>query len=104
MSRGRRIGLIIGGSIVGLLVIVLVAGLVIVQTGWFQNQVRVKIISSIEDATGGKVDIRSFSFDWHRLRAEIQDLVIHGLESADVPPLLATKLIRVDLKLLSPFK
>ena len=72
MSRGRRIALIAGGSIAGLLLLVVITGVVVVQTAWFQDKVRVKILSSIEEATGGKVDIRSFTFDWHKLRAEVR--------------------------------
>ncbi len=104
MSRGRKIGLWIGGSIVGLLVIVLVAAMVIVQTQWFRDFVRQKIIASVTEATGGGVDIGSFSFDWTHLRADIHDFVIHGLEPASGPPLLRARLVEVDLKLLSPFK
>ena len=61
-------------------------------------------MAAVEDATGGKVDIASFAFDWRHLRAQIRGFAIHGLEPADAPPLLRANLVQVDLKLLSPFK
>lgn len=104
MSRGRKIAAIIGGSLAGLIVIVVIGGIVIVQTDWFRNMVRAKIVSAVEEATGGKVEIGSFSFDWHHLRAQVRNFVIHGLEPANAAPLLRADLLQVDLKLLSPFK
>ena len=104
MSRARKIGLIIGGSLVGLLLAVVVAGVLIARTEWFRNTVREKIVSSVEEATGGKVDVGSFRFDWTNLRAEVRDFVIHGLEPAGSPPLFRASLIEITLKLTSPFR
>jgi translocation and assembly module TamB len=104
MSRGRKIALIAAGSLAGLIIVLAVAAIVIVQTPWFRDYVRTKIVSSLEDATGGTATIGSFSFDWHQLRADVRNLVLHGLEPATAAPLFQAKLIQVDLKLLSPFK
>ncbi|PWU02641.1 MAG: hypothetical protein C5B51_20470 [Terriglobia bacterium] len=104
MSRGRKIGLILGGSIAGLIVILVVAGIAIVQTQWFSDFVRQKIITATAEATGGRVEIDAFSFDWKRLRADVRNFVIHGLEPAGSPPLFRAGLVQIDLKLLSPFK
>lgn len=104
MSRRRRIAAIVGGSLAGLIAIAIIAGIVIVRTDWFRNMVRTKIVSAVEDATGGRVEIASFAFDWHRLRAQVRGFVIHGLEPADAAPLLRANLVQVDLKLLSPFR
>ena len=38
------------------------AGLVVVQSGWFHEYVRARIISEVEKATGRRVEIGSFSF------------------------------------------
>jgi autotransporter translocation and assembly factor TamB len=104
MSRRRRIAAIVGGSILGFLAIAIIAGIVLVQTDWFRNMVRTRIVSAVEDATGGRVEIASFAFDWHHLRAQVRGFVIHGLEPADAAPLLRASLVQVDLKLLAPFK
>src|SRR5262245_42937642 len=104
MSRGRKIAAIAGGSILGLLFLAIVAGIFVAQTSWFRNMVRVKIVSAVEEATGGRVEIRSFAFDWRHLRAGVDDFVLHGSEPAAVAPLLRVKRLQVDLKLTSPFK
>jgi translocation and assembly module TamB len=104
MSRRKKIAAIVGGSIAGLLVILVVAGILIVRSAWFANFVRLKIIAAVEEATGGKVEIGSFSFNWTHLRAEVRDFVVHGLEPAGDAPLLRVQRIQVDLKLLSPFE
>ncbi len=102
MSRGKKIAAVIAGSVVSLIAILIMAAIVVVQTQWFREFVRSKIVSSIEEATGGTASAGSFSFDWHHLRADLRDLVVHGLEPAGSPPLFQAKLIEVDLKLLSP--
>jgi autotransporter translocation and assembly factor TamB len=104
VTRGKKIAAIVLGSIAALIVIVIVGAIITVRTQWFHNFVREKIVSSVEEATGGKAQVGSFGFDWTHLRATIHDFVIHGLEPADAPPLLRVKLIQVDLKLLSPLR
>jgi translocation and assembly module TamB len=104
MTRGRKIIAITAASLAGFLIAALVAGILVVRTDWFRNLVREKIVTAVEDATGGKVDIASFSFDWSHLRAHVRGFVIHGLEPATVAPLLRANLVQVDLKLLSPFR
>ena len=104
MSRGRKIAAIIIGSLAALAVIVFVAVIIIVQTNWFRNMVREKIVTAVEESTGGKVDIASFAFDWRHLRAQVRGFVIHGLEPPTAAPLLRANLVQIDLKLLSPFK
>jgi translocation and assembly module TamB len=104
MSRGRKIAYIVGGSLAGLILLVIVAGIVIVQTQWFRDFVRAKIVSAVEEATGGTVELRSFSFAWTHLRVDVNDFIIHGLEPAGAAPLFRAKHVQVDLKLLSPFR
>jgi translocation and assembly module TamB len=104
MTRGRKIAAIVGGSILGLILAAFVTGVVIVRTEWFRDMVRGKLVSAVEEATGGKVEIGSFTFDWTHLRAQVRTFVIHGLEPAGAAPLLRAELLQVDLKLLSPFK
>ena len=104
MTRGRKIVAITAASLAGLAVIVFIAGILIVQTDWFRNMVRGKIVAAVEDATGGKVDIASFNFDWRHLRAQVRGFVVHGLEAPTAAPLLRANLVEIDLKLLSPFR
>src|SRR3954464_14201456 len=104
MSRGRKIVFIVGGSLLGLILLVGIAIFVTVQTDWFRNFVRNKIVATVEEATGGRVELGSFNFTWSHLRADINNFVIHGLEPAGAAPLLRAKHVQVDLKLLSPLK
>src|SRR5262249_40990638 len=92
------------GSLVGLMVVLGVAAVIIAQSDWLREKVRKTIITEVEQATGGKVDIASFSFDWHLLRAQVRDFVVHGTEPASGPPLLRASLLQVDLKILALFK
>ena len=104
MSRARKIALLITASLSGLAVILFVAAIVIVQTGWFRGMVRGKIVSAVEDATGGRAEIGSFSFDWTHLRAVVHDFVLHGSEPPGSAPLFRARLLEVDLKITSPFR
>src|SRR5579872_6699023 len=104
MTRWRKIALIVSGAMTALTLVILIAGIAIVQTDWFRNFVRTKIVAAVEDATGGKVEIGAFGFDWRHLRADVRHFVVHGLEAADAAPLLSVDHLQVELKLLSPFK
>ena len=104
MTRAKKIAAIAAAAIAGLLLILVVGVIVTVRTAWFRNFVREKIIASVEEATGGKVDVGSLTFDWTHLRATVRDFVIHGLEPPGAAPLLRANLVQVDLKLLSPLR
>ncbi len=104
MTRPGRIVLISAGSMVLLLLIIAVAGFTIVQSGWFQNQVRLRLITEVEDATGGKAEIGAFHFDWKTLTAEVDSFVVHGTEPASGPPLLRVEKLTIGLKIISLLK
>ncbi len=90
-------------SIAGLVALVIVSALILINTSWFRNYVREKIIAVTEEATGGRVEIGSFRFDWLR-GVTIQKFIIHGTEPAGGPPLLEAKQIQLRLKLLAGFR
>jgi translocation and assembly module TamB len=94
----------VGGGLLALIVLLFVAGVTIVRTDWFRDMVRGKIIAAVEEGTGGRAEIGSFTFDWTHLRAQVRNFVVHGLEPSDAAPLLRADLLQVDLKLLSPFR
>jgi translocation and assembly module TamB len=78
-----------------------VVGIFIAQSQWFRDFVRAKIIRTVEDSTGGKVELASFAFDWHRLRADIAQFTLHGTESAAANPLLRVSHLTVELRIAS---
>ena len=85
MSRGRKwAAWILGGGAVGLLAFA-VTVVVVVRSQWFYGRVRRSIIETVETATGGRVEIASFQFDWRRLRAEVRARVLHLPDAFPVP-------------------
>ena len=67
----RRIAWIAAGGLAGLALGGAVAAILVLRSAWFYEQVRERVVSTVETATGGRVEAGSFQFDWKRLRAEI---------------------------------
>ncbi|PWU07479.1 MAG: hypothetical protein C5B51_09980, partial [Terriglobia bacterium] len=70
----RRGALWLAGSIVFLLVLAIVGGVIVVRSNWFREQVRERIVATIETATGGRAELSGYRFDWKQLRAEVDRL------------------------------
>jgi translocation and assembly module TamB len=100
MRRPRR-ALIAGSSILGLTVLAGVAGLLVVQSGWFRERVRQRVVAEAEKATGGRVEIGSFGLDWRTLTIQLHNFVIHGTEPSGSAPLLRVASITARLKIIS---
>lgn len=101
MSRPAKILAITAASIGGLIVLVIVAALIVIQTSWFANFAKNKIISLAEDSTGGVVQIGSFEVDLAHLTIRLRNLVLHGTEPQSAEPLLRIALVELKLKLFS---
>ncbi|MEP7351720.1 MAG: translocation/assembly module TamB domain-containing protein [Acidobacteriota bacterium] len=69
---------------------IVVAGVAIsiLRSAWFHEYLRARIVQQAERATGGRVEIADFHFDWTGLQASVDGFVLHGNEAADVPPLI----------------
>ena len=78
-----------------------VAALIVIQTAWFHEKVRLRMVREIEDATGGRVELGSFDFDWQTMTASVRNLVIHGTEGPEEAPFSRADLVRVGLKVIS---
>jgi translocation and assembly module TamB len=81
-----------------------IAGLFTVQSPWFYNEVRERIVRVTETATGGTAQIDKFTFDWHSLTATVTGFTLHGSEPANGPPLLHADKLVVGLKIISIVK
>ena len=103
MSR-KRFAFTLAGSAAGVLLVLMAAAVLVVQSRWFYEKVRGVLVSTVETATGGRVEAASFQFDWKRLRAEITGFVLHGNEPADKPALVRASSIAVGLKIVSLVK
>src|SRR5580704_3821832 len=97
---GRILARIVAATAV-LLVIAALTGLVVVQSGWFHEYVRQRIIADIEKATGGRVELGRFSFRGPTLTATVAPLILHGREAAGEPPLLRVESISLGLRIIS---
>lgn len=94
----------IAGALVALLIMVSTLALYLVQTNWFRERVRERVVSALEQASGGRVELGSFDYQWRTLTAEFGNLVIHGTESAKEQALFRADHLRVGLKIVSVFK
>ena len=85
-----------------LLLFLLVLGGLAIYTGTadFQNRVRKTLVSTLEESTGGKVDLAAVHFSLWHLAVEADGLVIHGLEGPGQAPYISADriLVRITLK------
>ena len=70
-------------------------------TGSGQRIMRRAVIHAIADRTGARVEMGRFNFSLWNLRAEIDGLTLHGLESSSAQPLFHADRIVVDVRVLS---
>jgi len=75
----------------------------IARSDWLREKVRFEIVNQTERATGGKVELGAFRFDWHTLTAQVDRFVLHGTEPAGQAPLLKVERATVQLKIISLF-
>ncbi|SNS38457.1 translocation and assembly module TamB [Granulicella rosea] len=86
-------------SFVLLLLIALIGVSWYTTTDDFQKRVGAKVVSLLEDATGGRVELGHISLSLWSLAVEVDGLVIHGLEGPNEAPYLAAKRILVRVQL-----
>jgi translocation and assembly module TamB len=101
MSRRTKLVCWFAGGLIALCLLAAGVGAIIIQSGWFRDEVRERIISEVERNTGGHVEIGSFRFNWHNLTAEFSPFVLHGTEPLGGRPLFRANSIRVGLKIVS---
>jgi translocation and assembly module TamB len=88
-------------GLAGIVLAIVIAGLITVQSDWFKNQIREKIVAVTENATGGRVEIGKFNYDWRGLTAEVGPFIVHGREPASSPPFFRADKVRIGLKIIS---
>ena len=79
------------------LLVLALASLVVMNSGWFQRVLEHRIISSLESITGGRVEIGHFRFRPWLLQITLQKLVIHGSEGSSEPPLISVRDVEVGV-------
>jgi len=73
------------------------------ESGWVERRVRDAVVDQLERKTGGRVELRGFHLHTLGLRAEIDDLTIHGLEGAGTAPLFHATRVAARLGIISFF-
>jgi translocation and assembly module TamB len=81
--------------------LVVAALLFYASTDHFLNQVRQKVISVLQDATGGRVEIQSLHWTARHLSVEVNGLTIHGLEGPGELPYAHVDRIYARARILS---
>src|ERR1051326_8089198 len=103
MTLRKRL-LRIGLALLGLVIVLGIAVVIVVQTNWFRNYVRQKIITATEEGTGGRVEIESFAFSPRRLEALVTNFVIHGKDPADAAPWIRAARVQVNIRLFTSLR
>ena len=102
MTKWKVIAIRTAVAVAVLLVVLVVATLIVIQTSWFSSFVRTKIIAAVEESIGGRAEIGSLRITVSPLHLRITNFVLHGLEPSRSAPLLQAKSLDVNLKLFSP--
>jgi translocation and assembly module TamB len=76
---------------------------VLFETGLVERWLRHVVVKQIELRTGARVELRGFHFQLWQLRAEFDDLTLHGLEPSGAPPLFHAASVDVAIQVLSFF-
>jgi len=98
----RHLPLTLGAGAV-LLVLAVVCLYFVASSEAFQNAVRNRLVTRIENATGGRVELASFHWRLLHLEAEADGLVIHGLEDPGDAPYARIDRVRLRLSILGFF-
>jgi len=85
-TRHARTRLWVGVAISGVLLAIAAALGWYLRSPQFEDLVRRKLVATLEDATGGRVELTSFHWNLSQLAFEADGLTIHGLEGADQLP------------------
>jgi translocation and assembly module TamB len=89
-------------AVVAVMVLLAIGGIIwYASTPTFQNLVREKLITTLEQATGGRVQLNAFRWSVRHLAFEADGLTIHGLEAANEVPYAHVDRIYVRVKILS---
>ena len=104
MRPGFRLTLRLGLAAISVVLLAAVCLLIALQTTFVHNKIRLAIVSALEKASGGRVELRSFQFDWHTLSAHLDGLTIPGAERPGEPPLLFVRSLSIGFRVDSLFR
>ena len=105
-SLGGRVAHVIArifGGFSILLIVLAVALSWYSTTNDFNQRVGRAVVNVLENATGGRVELKKVSFNLRHLAIEADGLVIHGLEGPGEAPYLSAEKIQVSVRIFSFF-
>ncbi|OYW09463.1 MAG: hypothetical protein B7X34_06735, partial [Acidobacteriia bacterium 12-62-4] len=76
-------------------------GFLVFQSEWLREQIRLRALTEIAKATGGRPEMGHFDFNPGTWQVTIDNFVLHGTEPASAPPLFRAPRILLGLKILS---
>jgi translocation and assembly module TamB len=91
----------VGGALLLLLLLVIGGLLFYASTPHFSNLVRQRVVNVLQDATGGRVELRSLRWSLRHLAVEVDGLTIHGLEGPGELPYAHLDRLYARVKILS---
>jgi len=83
------------------LLMIALTGIALSRFRTFHRYVLAKLVEEASQATGGRVEIGDLHFRWSGLKIDLNQIVLHGTESASGPPLLQIDHLMVGLKIIS---
>jgi translocation and assembly module TamB len=87
---------------IGVCLLAIVLGLVwYVRSPGFADLVHRKVVQTLEEATGGRVEMASFRWNLAGMEFEATNLTIHGLETQDQLPYAHVDRVRIKLHIIS---
>ena len=84
-----------------LLGMIALAAFLFVRTGAFHRFVLQKITQATSDATGGRLEVGSFTIHWRGLSLDFYGVKLHGTETSTQPPLFAVDHLDMGLSIVS---
>ena len=105
-SLATRMGRAVAWCVIGFVILVMVLSGTFAwysTTDDFNRRVGAEVVKVLENATGGKVDLKKMSFDLRHLAIEADGLVIHGLEGPGEAPYLVVDKVELRVKLFNLF-
>ncbi|MBI4441906.1 MAG: translocation/assembly module TamB domain-containing protein [Acidobacteria bacterium] len=85
----------------GLLAALALVLAIVVQTSFFRQRVLNRLVAALEQATGGQVELKTFSLHPMQLAVALEDLVIHGREGQQEQPLFAARRVELQWNLIT---
>lgn len=68
---------------------ILLAAYLVMSTAWFRRKVEDRVIAEVEQVTGGRVEVRRFTFSPFIFQVTMHGFVLRGTENFPAPPLFS---------------